>query len=158
MILDFSNLKRVFIKDNQIGCFGSSKTSPLNKKLDLYTDGEILYTQFKPNSNHMGWGGVVHGGIFSVILEELLGLEAVFKTKQACVATSITVNFQGPTSFDDVYTLIARLESGRDNHQIDVIGEVYNSGNILCLSACGQYHSLNIKPKKIIVFEEGISR
>jgi acyl-coenzyme A thioesterase PaaI-like protein len=155
MILDFSNLKKVVIKDNQIGCFGASETSPLNKKLDLYTDGESLFTQFKPNSNHMGWGGVVHGGVFSVILEELLGLEAVLKTKQACIAKNITVNFQGPTSFNDVYTLVAKLETSIGNHQIDVIGEVFNSGSILCLSACGRYHSLNIKPKKIIIFEEG---
>ena len=55
-----------------------------------------------PKNNN--WDGEIGrvNEIFSVILEELLGLEAVFKTKQACVATSITVNFQGPTSFDDV--------------------------------------------------------
>ena len=54
MIADFSKLRKLPPKDNQRGCFGKKETSPINKQLELFTDGKSLFTQFQPLDNHIG--------------------------------------------------------------------------------------------------------
>jgi acyl-coenzyme A thioesterase PaaI-like protein len=159
MIADFSQLRKLPPHDDQRGCFGKKETSPINKQLGLFTDGKSLFTQFQPLDNHIGWGTIIHGGVIATILDEILGWEAVLSERSICVTKSINVNFHKSASYDDTYTIVAKFDSKQGN-DLFIQGEVYNSGNILCVSAIGIYNALHeSKAKKLkIMPPEQLSR
>ncbi|GGG08501.1 MULTISPECIES: PaaI family thioesterase [Cysteiniphilum] len=140
-MINFSELKKLIPHEHQRGCFGKCETSPINKQLILYTDGKAIYTQFQPLERHIGWGNILHGGILTTIMDEILGWEAVLLAKMVCVTKKIEVQFHHPAQFDDSYTITAKYLKHTQS-EIIVDGEVYNSGNILIMSATGVFSPL----------------
>ena len=140
-MINFAELKKLVPHDGQRGCFGKSETSPINKQLSLYADGKAIYTQFQPLERHIGWGNILHGGILTTILDEMLGWEAVLLAKMVCVTKNIEVQFHHPAQFDDTYTITAQYLQHTQT-EITVEGEVYNSGNMLITSATGVFSPL----------------
>lgn len=58
-------------------CFVCGRENPIGLKLIFETDGERVFTQFTPRPEHQGYPGVLHGGIISAILDEVLGRVAI---------------------------------------------------------------------------------
>ena len=54
-------------------CFGCAPNNPLGVKLEFYEDGDYIVSQWKPSSNYQGWLNTLHGGIQSVLLDEICG-------------------------------------------------------------------------------------
>ncbi|MCR4441654.1 MAG: PaaI family thioesterase [Peptococcaceae bacterium] len=53
-------------------CFGCGELNPQGLKLKFFKDGETLYTTFVPGEVHQGYPGIMHGGITSTILDEVM--------------------------------------------------------------------------------------
>jgi acyl-coenzyme A thioesterase PaaI-like protein len=59
-------------------CFGCGESNPIGLKMKFKWDGKTASTEFTPGENHQGWGGYVHGGITSCVLDEAMGRTAMF--------------------------------------------------------------------------------
>jgi acyl-coenzyme A thioesterase PaaI-like protein len=59
-------------------CFGCGESNPIGLKLEFEWDGKTARTEFTPGENHQGWGGYVHGGITSCVLDEAMGRTAMY--------------------------------------------------------------------------------
>ncbi len=59
-------------------CFGCGKDNPIGLKLNFKWDGKTASADFTASENHQGWGGYVHGGITSCVLDEAMGWTALF--------------------------------------------------------------------------------
>jgi len=59
-------------------CFGCGKMNPIGLQLEFKWNGKTASTQFTPGENHQGWGGYVHGGITSCVLDEAMGRTAMY--------------------------------------------------------------------------------
>ena len=53
-------------------CFGCGPDNPIGLRLDLRLKGDRLETQFAPCEEHGGWPGIVHGGIITGLLYEVM--------------------------------------------------------------------------------------
>ena len=53
-------------------CFGCGSHNPIGLRLELRLDGDQLATEFVPNEEHGGWPGIVHGGIITGLLYEMM--------------------------------------------------------------------------------------
>ena len=53
-------------------CFGCGDSNPSGLGLDLRLEGETLVTEFTPKEEHQGWPDIVHGGIITALLYEVL--------------------------------------------------------------------------------------
>ena len=53
-------------------CFGCGPDNPIGLRLDLRLEGDRLETQFTPCEEHGGWPGIVHGGIITGLLYEVM--------------------------------------------------------------------------------------
>jgi len=58
-------------------CFVCGRENPIGLRLTFETDGERVFTQFTPRPEHQGYPGVLHGGITSAILDEVIGRTAI---------------------------------------------------------------------------------
>lgn len=53
-------------------CFGCGKKNPLGLHLEFKKDGEKVHTVFIPEEEHQGYPGVMHGGLISTIMDEVM--------------------------------------------------------------------------------------
>src|SRR4030065_586627 len=58
------------IDDNY--CFVCGKKNPIGLKLDFSFDGKTITTEFVPQKEHQGYFNIVHGGIISTLLDEVM--------------------------------------------------------------------------------------
>lgn len=53
-------------------CFGCGEQNPQGLKLKFHQDGEIMRAIFIPQEVHQGYPGLIHGGITSTLLDEVM--------------------------------------------------------------------------------------
>ncbi len=69
------NLKEIVSRDAH--CFGCSQKNPHGLKMRFYTDDTALYSWLNVPTHLCGWDGIVHGGVLSTILDEIMGWSAI---------------------------------------------------------------------------------
>src|SRR5690242_7927371 len=96
-------------------CFvcGESNTHGLNLRFE--TDGSIVRTHFRPRKEHVGFQGVVHGGITSTILDEIMVWACAVQTKQFAFCAELKVRFQSPLQPGTETIVTAELVENRKN-------------------------------------------
>jgi len=67
-------------------CFVCGPNNPIGLKLDFKLDGETIRTEFIPRKDHQGYKGIVHGGIVSTLLDEVMVKLAIEKGMPAVTA------------------------------------------------------------------------
>ena len=78
-------------------CFACGKDNPHSLKLKVEWDGKTAKAKFTPNEFHQGFAGIVHGGVISTILDELMG-QAAYRAGIKCVTGTMLVKFKRPLS------------------------------------------------------------
>ena len=53
-------------------CFVCGPENPIGLKLDFDFDGKTISTEFVPQKEHQGYMNIVHGGIISTLLDEVM--------------------------------------------------------------------------------------
>ncbi len=53
-------------------CFVCGPKNPIGLKLDFHFDGKTIKTEFVPLKEHQGYMDIVHGGIISTLLDEVM--------------------------------------------------------------------------------------
>lgn len=53
-------------------CFGCGDGNAYGLRLDMKIDGDKLRADFTPAPHHQGWPGLVHGGVISALLYEVM--------------------------------------------------------------------------------------
>ena len=53
-------------------CFVCGPNNPIGLKLEFSLDGEAMTTEFLPKKEHQGYMNIVHGGIISTLLDEIM--------------------------------------------------------------------------------------
>lgn len=53
-------------------CFGCGDDNPIGLRLAYRSEGNRLVTAFTPSDAHQGWPGIVHGGIITTLLYEVM--------------------------------------------------------------------------------------
>ena len=80
-------------------CFGCGKSNPIGLKLNVKQDGKTVRAEFTPNQYHQGWSGIVHGGILTTLLDEIMGYAVLFEDV-CCVTAEMQAKFKRPAQID----------------------------------------------------------
>lgn len=78
------------------GCFACGKHNPIGLKLEFGVEEDDCVTYFTPSKEHQGWMGIVHGGITSTILDEVMA-RCTLALGQHAVTAEMTVRFKRPS-------------------------------------------------------------
>ena len=60
-------------------CFGCAPNNESGVKMEFYEDGDEVVSIWKPRPEYQGWLNTLHGGIQSVLLDEICGWVVVRK-------------------------------------------------------------------------------
>ena len=91
-------------------CFGCGGQNPIGLKLTFFEDGEKVWASWTPERVHQGYENVVHGGLITTVLDEVMGW-AIYVCRVWAVTGTINVKFRKPVRVGDVLTATAWVES-----------------------------------------------
>jgi uncharacterized protein (TIGR00369 family) len=120
-------------------CFVCGTRNPIGLKLCFETDGTIVQTRFLPQPVHVGFQGVVHGGIISTLLDEIMVWACCVQTRRFSYCAELNVRFAHPAKPGEEIVATAQLTSARRNKLFEARGELRNPQGILLAAATGKY-------------------
>ena len=98
-------------------CFGCGRQNPIGLKLDIYWDEEnhLVYAPIRLKKEYEGFENVIHGGIISTIVDELLWWCVAAEKRRVTVTAELKIRFKKPMQPEKDYTAFAKLveERGR---------------------------------------------
>lgn len=121
-------------------CFGCAPTNPYGVKMEFYEDGEEVVCIWQPRSEYQGWLNTLHGGIQSVLLDEICAWVVMRKLQTAGVTSKMETRFlrSVPTHGEKPITLRARLKEMKRNLAF-IEAELMDAEGKVCTRATCQY-------------------
>jgi acyl-coenzyme A thioesterase PaaI-like protein len=104
-------------------CFGCGRENPIGLKMEFYeaADGSV-FADWTPQRVHQGYEGIVHGGLITSVLDEVMGW-ANYVRKLWAVTGTINVRFRKPVGIGDEVRVRAWVES-INGRKVDVRAEL----------------------------------
>lgn len=131
------NYRRIPTSSWDKHCFGCSPVNPAGLKMEFYTDEQSIISWVSVPEHLCGWNNLVHGGVVSTILDEVMGWAAIHLLKLIVLTKTMTIDFLQPVFIDDELKAEGRiLESDSDN-EVVIGGYVHNKRGDLCAKATG---------------------
>ena len=94
-------------------CFGCGADNPIGLRLQYRGEGDAVVTEFTPGDEHEGWPGIVHGGIITTLLYEVMENFA-YQNGTITMMRGMSTNFRRPAKTGKRITATARLEVSAD--------------------------------------------
>ncbi|MHB1418462.1 MAG: PaaI family thioesterase [Bacillota bacterium] len=107
-------------------CFGCGSDNPIGLKLKFIEDGDLFYTDFIPLEDHQGYDRMVHGGITTAVLDELMANHVMAKGIWV-VTVEIQVRFLYPLPIGEKVRFISRIVSfNRRLYEVEAWAELHD--------------------------------
>lgn len=107
-------------------CFGCGQLNPYGLKLSFFPlpteEGEGVWTPWTPRRVHEGFTGIVHGGIITTVLDEVMAW-ALYQRQIWAVTGRINVSFRRPVEVGVPMRAIGRVVHDR-GRLLDLSGEL----------------------------------
>lgn len=141
-------IKNPYADNKDYNCFGCSPYNEAGLKMEFWEDGEDIVCKWKPKSHTTGFKNVLHGGIQSVLMDEIASWVVFIKLETAGVTSKLEVKYKRPVLADKgEIVLRARLKQMlRNIAQIEV--ELFNAESVLCSTGNVFYHTFKKEEAK----------
>lgn len=93
-------------------CFACGKKNPVGLKLDFRFEGEEYVTDFTVKPEYQGWRGIVHGGLLSTALDEVMA-RLLWEQGLSAITGKLSVRFLKPLSIGETVQVRARITKRR---------------------------------------------
>src|SRR5687767_3754665 len=121
-------------------CLVCGRSNPHGLKLRFHvnTDSGMVSTEFIPRPEHVGFDGLVHGGILATVLDEAMTWAATWKNKRFCYCGELTTRFRYPLRPGDTLRVEALVEFSRPK-LVEVAGKIFDATGRLAATSSGKY-------------------
>ena len=120
-------------------CFVCGESNPFGLRLRFETDGRIVQTRFTPRAEHAGFKSVVHGGIISTLLDEIMVWACAVQTKRFGYCAELTVRFLAPLRPGEEVIASGELIANRRNKIFEAKSELRDRSGKILASGAGKY-------------------
>ena len=127
-------------------CFGCGGDNEFGMKLRFEQDNERqkITGKFVLGPRYQGGGGMGHGGIIAVLLDEAMGKVSRFRNVRA-VTAELTVEYLKPVNVEQEITVEA-YETHSQGRSLFYTGEIRNAGGELLARGKGRF--VVVKPRE----------
>lgn len=120
-------------------CFVCGDANPLGLKLRFETDGRVVRARFRPCAEHIGFKGVVHGGITATVLDEIMVWACAVATQRFAYCAELNVRYLLPLSPDVETIVTGELVENRKGRIFEAKSALSNAAGQSCVEATGKY-------------------
>lgn len=128
------------------GCLVCGRHNPHGLSLSLEVDEArgAVSVAFTPRAEHIGFEGIVHGGVLATVLDEAMVWAATWAGKRFCVAGEMTVRFRYSVGPGTPLLVEAKVESPAAKRPgtprlLHATGLILNMGGQKIAEATGKY-------------------
>jgi len=120
-------------------CFVCGESNPHGLKLRFHTDGRVVTTRFRPRPEHIGFKGVVHGGVTATVLDEIMVWACVVATRKFAYCAELNVRYLKPLIPDGEFVVSSELVADRKGRMFLASAQVTGSDGEVLVQATGKY-------------------
>jgi len=119
-------------------CFACGLENPIGLKMAFYQDDEgRVVAKFTPGDEHQGYPGMVHGGIVTALLDEVLGRVAIAAGRWM-VTGRLNIRFRRPISVGETLTIVGEAMNWK-KHVLEARGEIRLADGQIGAEATGTF-------------------
>jgi len=118
-------------------CFGCGPGNPTGLQMKFFSDDKSVFSRVKVPDHLVGWDNLVHGGILSTILDEIMGWSAMYLLKKLNLTKSMTVDFIKPVFEGMELKVEGSVFEKRSEKEAVMQGRIYNNEGVLCTKSKG---------------------
>ena len=136
-------------------CFGEPLAQSAGERqgnLIGLRDGRVI-ANFTTRDEHQGYPGVVHGGIVTALLDEVLGRVAI-ASERWMVTGRLNIRFRQPVPVGETLTIVGEAVSWK-KRTLEARGEIRLADGQLGAEASGTF--LEIPPERVEGMEEALA-
>lgn len=134
------------------GCLVCGRQNPHGLRLSLHVDEGtgIVSTQFVPRPEHIGFEGIVHGGVIATVVDEVMVWAATWAGKRFCVCGELSLRFRRSAEVGQSLHVKAKVESHR-SRLIQTSATVLDANGDLLATGSGKYVPLSPEQNRAFV-------
>lgn len=117
-------------------CFVCGPQNPIGLRLRFSPQGPGVVAEFVPGEEHVGWEGVIHGGLIAAVLDDAMANIWAWRGTPA-VTTSISVRFRRPVRPGERLQVFAEPVGARRSAMQRARGTVMRSDGTLVADGNG---------------------
>lgn len=111
-------------------CFGCGSANPIGLNMSFYLEKDAVCSDIVLNENYAGWETVVHGGLLTTLLDEVMAWTALVLKRSFFVTRKIEVKFLRAVRVNTPITVKGRLEATPDITRCRVAGTIFDAEGI----------------------------
>lgn len=134
------------------GCVvcGPANARGLHLSLHVDPDTGIIQTRFVPEREHIGFTGIVHGGIISAVIDEAMVWAASWHGKRFCVCGEMSVRFRQSARIGS--PMIVRAEVGLTRGKLIATScQASDESGKIIATGTGKYVPLSVEDNRAFV-------
>jgi uncharacterized protein (TIGR00369 family) len=140
-------------------CFACGPGNPHGLQMTFFTDERTVFSWLRVPEHLRGWDNLVHGGVISAVLDEIMSWAAIYLIKKITLTKSMTVEFLKPVTVGSQLRAEGRLLELVGAHEARFEGVVYNAKEACCARSQGLFVMLEPRiAKRLGVLGEGAVR
>lgn len=120
-------------------CFVCGQENPIGLRLGMEAGAGAVESRFRFRADFCGFTGVVHGGIISTVLDEIMVWAACTETKQFAYCAELTVRYLRPTRPGVDVVARGELVQNRRGRIFLTRGELRDADGQVLAEATGKY-------------------
>jgi len=120
-------------------CFGCSPANPSGLQMKFYTRDSMVFSRLTVPEHLCGWDRLVHGGVISTILDEIMSWTGIYMLKQITMTKSMTVDFIKPVYINNELKAEGKVLEKIGKHEALLEGSLYNDAGTLCARSKGNF-------------------
>ena len=120
-------------------CFGCSPLNASGLQMSFYANEAAVFSKVTVPEHLCGWNNLVHGGVLSTILDEIMSWSAIYLLKQVAMTKSMSVDFLKPVYVGNLLKAEGTVLDKKGKHEALMEGRIYNEDNVCCASASATF-------------------
>lgn len=120
-------------------CFGCSPINASGLQMKFYTRDSAVFSRLTVPAHLCGWDRLVHGGVISTILDEIMSWTGIYMLKQITMTRSMTVEFIKPVYINSELKAEGNVLEKTGKHEALLEGRLYNEKGTLCARSRGNF-------------------
>ena len=139
------NNKKIKIKKPEgYNCFACGTANPIGLNLEFYAIGDKVCSEITLGKYHVGWADIIHGGISSTLLDEVMSWTILYFKRVFFVTRKMELKYIKPVQAGIPLVVSGSIIScGENDKIITVKGELRNNKNILLAKSRGEFIKIN---------------